>query len=73
MIWVAVDSSRDPISKVTIVKWTGSVAQSVQHLLCKCEALRSNPNPNNKKITQERDTCSYETAGTYLANSYGSR
>jgi hypothetical protein len=34
-------SLRDPISKITRAKWTGSVAQAVEHLLCKCEALSS--------------------------------
>jgi hypothetical protein len=33
---------QDPISKLTRVKWTGSVAQAVEHLVCKCEALSSN-------------------------------
>jgi hypothetical protein len=45
-------SSQECISKITRAKWTGSVAKVVEHLLCKCEALSSNPsinNNNNKK------------------------
>jgi hypothetical protein len=38
-----------PISKTTKAKWTGVVAQAVEHLLCKCEALSSNPSPIKKK------------------------
>jgi hypothetical protein len=29
-----------PISKTTRAKWTGGMAQAVEHLLCKHEALR---------------------------------
>jgi hypothetical protein len=34
--------SQDSISKITKVKWTGGVAQAIECLLCKCEALSSN-------------------------------
>jgi hypothetical protein len=34
---------KDPISKITRAKWTGGVAQVVQHLLCKYKILSSNP------------------------------
>jgi hypothetical protein len=34
-----------PISKIARAKWTGGVAQAVEHLLCECEALSSNPSP----------------------------
>jgi hypothetical protein len=39
------NSPRDPISKITRAKRTraGGVAQVVELLLCKCEALSSNP------------------------------
>jgi hypothetical protein len=37
-----------PISKITRAKWTGDVAPAVEHLLCKCEALSSNPSPPKK-------------------------
>jgi hypothetical protein len=40
---------RDPISKINRAKWTGGVAQMVERLLCKCEALRSNSPPQKKK------------------------
>jgi hypothetical protein len=43
------NSSSYPISKITRAKSTGGVAQVVQHLLCKCEALSSNPVPLKKK------------------------
>jgi hypothetical protein len=35
------------ISKITKVKWTGGVIQ--EYLLCKHEALNSNPSPTNRK------------------------
>jgi hypothetical protein len=35
-----------PMSKI---KWTGTVAQVVEQLLCKCEALISNPSSTKKK------------------------
>jgi hypothetical protein len=28
--------------------WTGSMAQAVERLICKCEALSSNPNPTKR-------------------------
>jgi hypothetical protein len=31
------------ISKITRAIYTGGVAQGIEHLLCKCEALSSNP------------------------------
>jgi hypothetical protein len=38
-----------PISKITRAKWTGGMAQAIEHLLCKCEALSSNPSLTKKK------------------------
>jgi hypothetical protein len=43
------NNSQEPISKITRVKWTGSVAQAVEHLLCKYKALSSNPSSIKKK------------------------
>jgi hypothetical protein len=40
---------RDPISKIIKAKWTGGVAQEVEHLFCKCKALSSNLVPQKKK------------------------
>jgi hypothetical protein len=37
------------ISKITRAKWTGDVAQAVEHLLCKCEVLSPNPSPIQKQ------------------------
>jgi hypothetical protein len=37
--------TRPPSSKITKAKWTGGVAQTAEHLLCKCKALSSNPSP----------------------------
>jgi hypothetical protein len=37
------------ISKVTRSKRTRGVAQTIEHLLCQCEALNSNPNATKKK------------------------
>jgi hypothetical protein len=39
--------SQDPISKITRAKCTGGVAQVVELLLCKHEALSSKPSPTN--------------------------
>jgi hypothetical protein len=32
-----------PISKITRAKWTVGMVQVVEHLLCDCKALNSNP------------------------------
>jgi hypothetical protein len=40
---------RGPISKITRAKWTGDVAQVVKCLLCKYEAINSNPGTTKKK------------------------
>jgi hypothetical protein len=40
---------KTPISKITREKWTRDVTQVVGHLLCKHEALNSNPNCTRKK------------------------
>jgi hypothetical protein len=37
------NSSEDPLSKKTRAKCTEGLAQAVEHLLCKWEALSSNP------------------------------
>jgi hypothetical protein len=42
------NSLRDPISKITTAKWTRSVTQVIEHLLCKCESLSSNSSPTKK-------------------------
>jgi hypothetical protein len=39
----------DSISKITRAKWTDCVAQTVEHLFCKYEALSSKPSPIKKK------------------------
>jgi hypothetical protein len=40
---------RPPISKIPRTKWTAGVAQEVECLLCKCEALSSKPKTKNIK------------------------
>jgi hypothetical protein len=51
---VQANSSKDPISKITLAKWTGGVAQAVECQLCKYEALSSNlPPPIKKKKRAE--------------------
>jgi hypothetical protein len=45
-----VNSLQDPISKITTAKWTGVVVQAVECLICKHEALSSNPHLTKKKI-----------------------
>jgi hypothetical protein len=41
--------TQDPISKITRAKWTGDVAQAVEHLPSNCEALSSNPSAAKKQ------------------------
>jgi hypothetical protein len=41
-------SHEAPIAKITRAKWNGGVVQAAEHLLCKHEALSSNPNPTKK-------------------------
>jgi hypothetical protein len=48
-------SSQDPIYKITKPKWTGGMAQAIEHLLCKCEDKNLNPSPTKKK--QNKKTC----------------
>jgi hypothetical protein len=45
------NSSQDPISNITRAKWTVDVAQMVDLLFCKCEALSSNTNSTKKNYT----------------------
>jgi hypothetical protein len=40
---------KTPIPKITTAKWTGSVAQEIEYLLCKCEALTLNSSSTRKK------------------------
>jgi hypothetical protein len=48
-VWT--NSLQDPISKITKAKGTGGVAQAAEHMLCKCEALSSNPSSTPSKKT----------------------
>jgi hypothetical protein len=47
------NSSQDPISKISRVKWTKGEAQVVECLLSKRKALSSSPNPT-KKFVEKR-------------------
>jgi hypothetical protein len=47
------NSLTDLIFKTTRTKWTGGVAQEVECLLCKYEALSSNPH-EKKKVDREQ-------------------
>jgi hypothetical protein len=44
-----VNSSQDHISKITKAKWTGGMAQAVEHQLCKSKVLIQTPIPLKKK------------------------
>jgi hypothetical protein len=48
------NSSWDITSKLTRAKWSEGVAQMVEHLLCKNEALNSNPSPTKKKKKKKK-------------------
>jgi hypothetical protein len=43
------ETTPPPISKISGAKWTGGVVQGVEHLLCKHEALHSNPAKKKKR------------------------
>jgi hypothetical protein len=47
------NTSPNLISKRTRAKWAGGMAQTVDCLLCKHEALNSNPSPTKKKKKEE--------------------
>jgi hypothetical protein len=52
------NSSQDPISKITRVKWTGGITQAIECLFCKHEALSSNSSltkNKNKSLSMEDD------------------
>jgi hypothetical protein len=46
---------QDPISKIARVKRTGRVAQVVEHLPSKCEALNSNPSTAKRKKERKKN------------------
>jgi hypothetical protein len=43
------------ISKITSTKWTGGMAEVIEHLLCNHEALSSNPSTTKKKQKKEEE------------------
>jgi hypothetical protein len=45
---ILANSLLDFIIKITRPKWTGGVAEVVEHLFCKCEALSSNSSLTKK-------------------------
>jgi hypothetical protein len=47
------NSSKDPISKITRAKWTGSVVQALKCLLCKWVLEHEYRRPSFKVRTQE--------------------
>jgi hypothetical protein len=51
------------MSKVNKTKWTGGVAQAVEHLLSKLEAQNSNPSslPQQKKFICKPKTASFSS------------
>jgi hypothetical protein len=48
------NSSQDPIFKITRAEWTEGVAQVVEHLLCKPEALRANLTQSHQKKKKKK-------------------
>jgi hypothetical protein len=49
-----VNSSGDPISKIPTQNSTSGMAQVVEHLQTKCEALSSNPSATKKKKKKKK-------------------
>jgi hypothetical protein len=45
---------RQIIQEIPSSKWTGGVAQGQGCLLCKCEALRTNPGPTQKNLQKKK-------------------
>jgi hypothetical protein len=43
------------MSKITIAKWTGGVAQVVEHLLCKCNSQSSKLQFHKKKKKKKKN------------------
>jgi hypothetical protein len=43
------NSLRDPISEIIRAKWTGGMAQALEHLLGKHEPMSSNPRKKRKR------------------------
>jgi hypothetical protein len=46
--------SDNSISQITRVKWTRDMSQVIELLLCKLEALSSNPSPTKKKKKERK-------------------
>jgi hypothetical protein len=55
-------------SKITRAKWTKGVAQAVQCLLCKYEALSSKPHTKKKTKKQKKDKVSSSSPLDTLQN-----
>jgi hypothetical protein len=53
---VSPGKQQDSSFKITRAKWTGGLAQAVEHLHCKHEALSSKPIPPTKKTKQKPHT-----------------
>jgi hypothetical protein len=45
---------QDSISKVTRAKWTGDMAHTLEYVLCKHEALSSNPSSTKTKQNKKK-------------------
>jgi hypothetical protein len=63
LIPVQENSSQDLISKINRAKWTGSVIQATECLLCKNEALSSNPSLTKKERQNVAHTCNPSSSG----------
>jgi hypothetical protein len=48
------NSLQDSISKISRAKWTRGMVHAVEYLLCKSEALSSNPSPTKNKQTNKK-------------------
>jgi hypothetical protein len=46
--------SRDPVSKITRAKWTGSMAQVLEYLVCKVQSTEFKPQSHQKKKKKTR-------------------
>jgi hypothetical protein len=64
------NSLQDSISKITRAKWTGDVAQAVQCLLCKPEALSSNPSTTTTTAKKRPISIAYPVCAIILTLFY---
>jgi hypothetical protein len=67
------NSLQDPISKITRTKWTGDVAQAVEHLLCKRSPEFKPPSHQKKKERKQQAENEQKSLGKQQSQDLESR